>query len=123
MLEATGLGKPRGPGTTVPRSRWQVGKANNPHLVLMMMESDCFGRSWKSATLKFPRTPWEAARSLRTQGNTGCEAHTSEGIPKDSLCFFEPLVGNGGGFLLWIHCFWIHCFWTHCFWTHCGEDG
>jgi len=39
VLEATGLGKPRGPGATVPRSRRKAGKTNYPHLVLVMVKS------------------------------------------------------------------------------------
>jgi hypothetical protein len=66
MLDATGLGKPRGHGATVPRSRRHVGKTNDPHLVLMMARSRCFGSDGGPATLESPRTSWEAAKGLRT---------------------------------------------------------
>ena len=61
VLDATGLGKPRGPGATVPRSRWHAGKTNDPHLVLVMARSRCFGRDGGPATLESPRTSREAA--------------------------------------------------------------
>ena len=61
VLDATGLGKPRGPGTTVSRSRWLAGKTNDPHLVLVMAKSRCFGTDGQPTTLKSPRTSREAA--------------------------------------------------------------
>ena len=59
--DATGLGKPRGPGATVPRSRRNAGKTNDPHLVLVMARSRCFGKDGWPATLKSPRTSREVA--------------------------------------------------------------